>query len=161
MKHKKTHMRLFLIFSLLVTMIGLYHIGGADAYEQSGILEKTKDVFFYRGEITAAHNEESFGGDIVGKYFVMVNTDEVKVIAEFESSQNILEAWLVDMEKVWVEGKANCHFDEKGKLSHREIITPWIYDVIIITETSDANQHIPVGGSLLVKPQEHTSSKGF
>ena len=159
MKHKKTHMRLFLIFSLLVTMIGLYHIGDADAYEQSGILEKTKDVFFYRGDITEAHNEESFGGDIVGKYFVMVNTDEVKVIAEFESSQKALAAWLVDME---TDKKISIgHFDEKGKLYHQEILTPWIYDVIIITEVNDANQHIPVGGALLVKPQEHTSSKGF
>lgn len=40
-------------------------------------------------------------------------------------------------------------------------LTLWIYDIIIITEVNDVNQYIPVGGALLVKSPEHTSSKGF
>jgi len=52
------------------------------------------------------------------------------------------------------------HFNE-GKLYHQKIITPWIYDLIIITEVNHTDQYIPVGGALLVKPPEYTSSKGF
>lgn len=158
MKYKKINIRLFLVFSLLMTTIGLYYVSDVDAYEQSGILEETKDVFFYRGEITAAQDGEPFGGYVVGKYFVMVNTDEVKVIAELEFSQKVLEVWLVDME---TKEKKSIGYFEEGKLYHQEIITPWIYDVIIITEVNDANQYIPVGGALLVKSLEYTSSKGF
>lgn len=158
MKYKKINIRLFLVFSLLMTTIGLYYVSDADAYEQSGILQETKDVFFYRGEITAAQDGEPFGGDVIGKYFVMVNVDEVKTIAEFEFSQKVLELWLVDIETK--EKKSIGHFKE-GKLYHQEIITPWIYDIIIITEVNDANQYNTVGGALLVKPSEYTSSKGF
>lgn len=166
MKNELKCIGLLVILPLLLTTIGLFYIGDADGYKQSGVLEKTKDVFYYRGDLTTPLDEKAYGGDVVGKYFVMVNVDDVKIIAEFDnqpSKGKLLVGWLVDLQTGEMLNVG--HFDENEKLQYENTIIPWIYDLMIITEqsveTADSSQDLPVGGAVLIKPAGYTSDRSF
>ena len=126
-------------------------IGDADAYQRGGILDETKETFFFRGQLTQATENNPYGGDPVGDYFVQVNVNEVKVIANLDSSQSdgkVLEAWLVDY-----GGKPaiNLGTYEDNELSVSLQINEWIYEVIVISEVSEISNspENPVGGASL------------
>ncbi len=127
------------------------YIGTADAYQRGGIFEETKEAFFFRGQLTQATENNPYGGDPVGDYFVQVNVNEVKVISNLDSSQSdgkVLEAWLVDY-----GGKSSIKLGtyEDNELSASFQINEWIYKVIVIFEVSE-NSNSPgysVGGASL------------
>jgi len=145
----------------LVTVSG--NIGDADAYQQSGVLEETKETFFFRGQLTQATENNPYGGELLGDYFVQVNVNEIKVITNLGSSQldgKVLEAWLVDY-----GGKPaiNLGTYEDNKLSASLQINEWLYDVIVISEVSENSDSFenPIGGTALEKAPKYKSSKSF
>ncbi len=145
----------------LVTVSG--NIGEADAYQQSGVLEETKETFFFRGQLTQVTENNPYGGELLGDYFVQVNGNEVKVIANLGSSQSdgkVLEAWLVDYGG---RPAINLGTYEDNELTVSLQINEWVYDVIVISavsENSDSFEN-PVGGAALEKTSKHKSSKSF
>jgi len=126
-------------------------IGEADAYQRAGILEETKETFFFKGQLTQATENNPYGGDLVGDYFVQVNVNEVKVIANLDSSQSddkVLKAWLVDYGG---EPGINLGTFEDNELSVSLQINEWIYEAIVISEVSENSNspENPVGGASL------------
>jgi len=127
------------------------YIGTADAYERGGISEETKEAFFFRGQLTQATENNPYGGDPVGDYFVQVNVNEVKVISNLDSSQSdgkVLKAWLVDY-----GGKPgiNLGIYEDNELSVSLQINEWIYEAIVISEVpenSNSTEYVVGGASL-------------
>jgi hypothetical protein len=135
----------------------------AYGYQQSGIHEETKETFFFRGELTEVIENNPYGGEAVGDYFVQVNVNEVKVIANLDSSQSdgkVVEGWLVDY-----GGKPaiNLGTFEDNELSISLSINEWIYEAIVISEVSENSNSFenPVGGAALEKAPHHKSSKSF
>jgi len=151
MNQKIKYIGLFAILPLALIALTPDLIGDADAYQRGGIFEETKEAFFFRGQLTQATENNPYGGDPVGDYFVQVNVNEVKVIANLDSSQSdgkVLEAWLVDY-----GGKPaiNLGTYEDNELSVSLQINEWIYEVIVISEVSEISNspENPVGGASL------------
>jgi len=127
------------------------YIGTVDAYERGGISEETKEAFFFRGQLTQATENNPYGGDPVGDYFVQVNVNEVKVISNLDSTQSddkVLEAWLVDY-----GGKPGINLGtyEDNELSASLQINEWIYEAIVISEVpenSNSTENVVGGASL-------------
>jgi len=162
MKQQK-YLALFAIVPLLAFAFSANAENFAYGYQQSGINEETKETFFFRGELTQATENNSFGVDAVGDYFVQVNVNEVKVIANLDSSESdgkVVEAWLVDY-----GGKPaiNLGTFEDNELSISLPINEWIYEVIVISEVSENSNSFenPVGGAALEKAPKHKSTKSF
>ncbi len=148
---------------LLAFALGANPENLAYGYQQSGTLEETKETFFFRGQLTQATENNPYGGEAVGDYFVQVNVNEVKVIANLDSSQSdgkVVEAWLVDF-----GGKPaiNLGTYEDNELSVSLPINEWIYEVIVISEVSENSNSFenPVGGAALEKAPQYKSSKSF
>ena len=163
MKQISKYARLFAILPLVLIALTPDLIGDADAYQQSGVLEETKETFFFRGQLTQATEDFAYGGETLGDYFVQVNVNEVKVIANLDFSQSdgkVMESWLVDY-----GGKPaiNLGTYEDNELSVSVQINEWIYDVIVISEVSENSDSFenPVGGAALEKSPKHKSSKSF
>jgi len=163
MKQILKYARLLAILPLALIALTPDLISDADAYQQSGVLEETKETFFFRGQLTQATENIPYGGELLGDYFVQVNVNEVKVIANLGSSQSdgkVLEAWLVDY-----GGKPaiNLGTYENDKLTVSLQINEWVYDVIVISEVSENSDSFenPVGGAALEKTTKHKSSKSF
>ena len=162
MKQQK-FLALFAMAPLLAFALSANPENFAYGYQQSGIQEETKETFFFRGQLTQATENNPYGGDPIGDYFVQVNGNEVKVIANLDSSQSdgkVLEAWLVDY-----SGKPaiNLGTYEDNELSVSFQINEWIYEVIVISEVSE-NSNSPenlVGGASLEKTIKHKSNKSF
>ena len=163
MNQKMKYIGLFAILPLALIALTPDLISDADAYQQSGVLEETKETFFFRGQLTQATENNPYGGELLGDYFVQVNVNEVKVIANLGSSQSdgkVLEAWLVDY-----GGKPaiNLGTYEDNELSITLPINEWIYEVIVISEVSENSNSFenPVGGAALEKAPKHKSDKSF
>jgi len=163
MNQKIKYIGLLAILPLAMVALAPELIGDAYAYQQSGVLEETKETFFFRGQLTQATENNPYGGELLGDYFVQVNVNEVKVIANLGSSQldgKVLEAWLVDY-----GGKPaiNLGTYENNKLSASLQINEWVYDVIVISEVSENSDSFEnsVGGAALEKTSKHKSSKSF
>jgi len=163
MKQITKYIGLLAILPLALIALTPDLIGDADAYQQSGTLEETKETFFFRGQLTQATENSPYGGDTVGDYFVQVNVNEVKVIANLDSSQSdgkVLEAWLVDF-----GGKPaiNLGTYEDNELSVSLQINEWVYEAIVISEVSENSNSFenPVGGASLEKTIKHKSNKSF
>jgi len=138
-------------------------IGEVDAYQQSGVLEETKETFFFRGQLTQATENNPYGGETLGDYFVQVNVNEVKVIANLDSPQSdrkVMEAWLVDF-----GGNPAIYLGtfKDNELSASLQINEWIYEAIVISEVSENSNSFenPVGGAALEKAPKYKSSKSF
>jgi len=162
MKQQK-FLALFALAPLLAFALGANPENLAYGYQQSGTLEDTKETFFFRGQLTQATENNPYGGEAVGDYFVQVNVYEVKVIANLDSSQSdgkVVEAWLVDF-----GGKPaiNLGTYEDNELSVSLPINEWIYEAIVISEVSENSNSFenPVGGDALEKAPQHKSSKSF
>ncbi len=163
MKQITKYIGLFTILPLALIVLTPDLISDADAYQQSGVLEETKETFFFRGQLTQATENNPYGGELLGDYFVQVNVNEVKVITNLGSSQSdgkVLEAWLVDY-----GGKPaiNLGTYEDNELSASLQINEWVYDVIVISKVSENSDSFenPVGGAALEKAPKHKSSKSF
>jgi len=163
MKQTTKYIGMFVALSLVMIALAPNYIGDADAYQQSGVLEETRETFFFRGQLTQATENNPYGGEAVGDYFVQVNVNEVKVIANLDSSQSdgkALEAWLVDF-----GGKPAIYLGtyEDNELSGELQINEWIYEAIVISEVSENSNSFenPVGGAALEKAPKHKSSKSF
>ncbi len=154
---------MFAVLSLVMIALAPNYIGEADAYQQSGVLEETKETFFFRGQLTQATENNPYGGETFGDYFVQVNVNEVKVIANLDSPQSdrkVMEAWLVDF-----GGNPAIYLGtfEDNELSASLQINEWIYEAIVISEVSENSNSFenPVGGAALEKAPKHKSSKSF
>ena len=111
-----------------------------------------------KGDLTAPSGDAPFGGKFVGTFSISVdNGDHITVTTYIKntSSGMVQEGWLVDMDSGYKLslGKSN----DNGKLSFsQQMINPWIYDAIVITEEpiGDFNPapNVPVGGVLLETP---------
>ncbi len=163
MKQILKYAGLFAILPLALIALTPDLIGDADAYQQLRTLEETKETFFFRGQLTQATENNPYGGEAVGNYFVQVNVNEVKVIANLDYSQSdgkVVEAWLVDY-----GGKPaiNLGTYEDNELSVSLPINEWIYEAIIFSEVSENSNSFenPVGGAALEKAPHHKSSKSF
>ncbi len=149
-----------IVLGLVISPVALSE---AYAYERGGVLEETKDVFYFRGDITSPQDQKPYGGDVVGKYSVIVNVDFVKIIAEFENQSlegKVLEAWLVDFGG---ESTVTLGVFENNELTTSASIDEWKYEAIVISkvsETSSAPEN-PVGGAVLEKASKHKSNKSF
>jgi len=162
MKQQK-FLALFAIVPLLAFALGANPENLAYGYQQSGTLEETKETFFFRGQLTQATENNPYGGEAVGDYFVQVNVNEVKVITNLDSSQSdgkVVEAWLVDF-----GGKPaiNLGTYEDNELSVSLPINEWIYEAIVISEVSENSNSFenPAGGAALEKAPKYKSSKSF
>ncbi len=138
-------------------------IGDADAYQREGVLEDIKETFFFKGQLSQATEDLPYGGESLGDYVVQVNVNEVKVIANLDSSQfddKVMEAWLVDF-----GGKPaiNLGTFENSELTTLVQISEWVYEAIVITEVSKNSNYSEnqVGGAALEKTIKHKSSKSF
>ncbi len=161
MKQEINRIGTLVVLPLLLATTALYFIGEADAYQRGGVLEETNDVFYYRGDLTSPHDEKAYGGEVVGKYFVMVNVDEVKIIAEFDNQPSEGKVFEVSLVDIKTGERLSVGHLENGELDSDEIVESWIYDLIIINEaSSDSNQQASVGGAELTQPPKHTSSNG-
>jgi len=163
MNQKIKYIGLLAILPLAMVALAPDLIGDADAYQRGGILEETKEAFFFRGQLTQATDNNPYGGDPVGDYFVQVNVNEVKVISNLDSSQSdgkVLEAWLVDY-----SGKPaiNLGTYEDNQLNASLQINEWIYEVIVISEVSENSNspENPVSGAALEKAPKHKTNKSF
>jgi len=163
MNQKMKYIGLFAILPLALIVLTPELIGDADAYQRGGVLEETKETFFFKGQLTQATEDLPYGGETLGDYVVQVNVNEVKVIANLNFSQlddKVMEAWLVDF-----GGKPaiNLGTFENNELTVSLQINEWVYDVIVISEVSENSNSSenPVGGAALEKTTKHKSSKSF
>jgi len=163
MNQKMKYIGLFAILPLALIVLTPDLIGDADAYQRGGILEETKETFFFKGQLSQATEDLPYGGETLGDYVVQVNVNEVKVIANLDFSQSddkVMEAWLVDF-----GGKPaiNLGTFENNELTVSLQINEWVYDVIVISEVSENSDSFenPVGGAALEKTSKHKSSKSF
>ena len=162
MKQQK-FLALFAMAALSAVALSASTDNPAFGYQQSGIQEEIKENFFFRGELTQATENNPYGGETVGDYFVQVNVNEVKVITNLDSSQSdgkVVEAWLVDYGG---ESAINLGTFEDNELSITLTINEWIYEVIVISEVSDNSNSFedPVSGAALEKAPKHKSGKSF
>jgi len=135
----------------------------AYGYQQSGIQEETKETFFFRGQLTQPTENNPYGGEAVGDYFVQVNVNEVKVIANLDSSQSDgkgMVAWLVDFGG---EPAIFLGIFEDNELNTSVSINEWVYEAIILSEVSEnsSSSENPLGGAALEKAPKHKSTKSF
>jgi len=154
---------LFAILPLALIVLTPDLIGDADAYQRGGILEETKETFFFKGQLSQATEDLPYGGETLGDYVVQVNVNEVKVIANLDSSQSddkVMEAWLVDFGG---EPAINLGTFENSELTSLAPISEWVYEAIVIAEVSENSNSSenPAGGAALEKTTKHKSSKSF
>jgi len=162
MKQQK-FLALFAMAPLLAIAISANPENFAYGYQQSGLNEETKETFFFRGQLTQATENNPYGGDSVGDYFIQVNVNEVRVIANFDSSQSddkAMVAWLVDFGG---EPAIFLGIFEDNELTASIPINEWIYEAIILSEVSEnsSSSENPLGGAALEKASMHKSSKSF
>jgi len=163
MKQITKYIGLFAILPLALIVLTPDLIGDADAYQRGGVLEETKETFFFKGQLSQATEDLPYGGETLGDYVVQVNVNEVKVIANLDSSQlddKVMEAWLVDF-----GGKLaiNLGTFENSELTTLVQISEWVYEAIVIAEVSENSNSSenPAGGAALEKTTKHKSSKSF
>ncbi len=162
MKQQK-FLALFAMAALSAVALSASTDNPAFGYLKSGIQEEIKENFFFRGELTQATENNPYGGETVGDYFVQVNVNEVKVITNLDSSQSdgkVVEAWLVDYGG---NPAINLGTFEDNELSITLTINEWIYEVIVISEVSENSNSFedPVSGAALEKAPKHKSGKSF
>ena len=163
MKQSLRYIGLLAILPLALIVLTPDLIGDADAYQRGGVLDETKETFFFKGQLSQATEDLPYGGETLGDYVVQVNVNEVKVIANLDSSQlddKVMEAWLVDF-----GGKPaiNLGTFENSELTTLVQISEWVYEAIVITEVSENSNSSenPAGGAALEKTTKHKSSKSF
>ena len=105
---------------------------------------ETPSTIFLSGGLTSPAGEAPFGGDLVGDYFIRINENDVRILAEISdppSSGMVYEGWLVDPDSDYK--LSTGQFNERNMLFFaQEIVNPWIYNVLVITaepvgDTSD------------------------
>jgi len=163
MKQILKYTRLLAILPLALIALTPDLIGDADAYQRGGVLEETKETFFFKGQLSQVTEDLPYGGETFGDYVVQVNVNEVKVIANLDSSQfddKVMEAWLVDF-----GGKPaiNLGTFENSELTTLVQISEWVYEAIVIAQVSENSNSSenPAGGAALEKTTKHKSSKSF
>ncbi len=163
MNQKMKYIGLFAILPLAMIALTPDLIGDAYAYQRGGVLEETKETFFFKGQLSQATEDLPYGGETLGDYVVQVNVNEVKVIANLDFSQSddkVMEAWLVDF-----GGKPaiNLGTFENNELTTLVQISEWVYEAIVITEVSENSNYSEnqAGGAALEKTTKHKSSKSF
>ena len=162
MKQRKS-LALFAIVPLLAFAFSANAENFAYGYQQSGLNEETKETFFFRGQLTQATENNPYGGEAVGDYFIQVNVNEVRVIANLDSSQSdgkAMVAWLVDFGG---EPAIFLGIFEDNELTTSIPINEWVYEAIIVSEVSEnsSSSENPVGGAALEKTPNHKSNKSF
>ena len=162
MKQQKL-LALLAIAPLLAIAISANPENFAYGYQQSGLNEETKETFFFRGQLTQATENNPYGGDSVGDYFIQVNVNEVRVIANLDSSQSdgkAMVAWLVDFGG---EPAIFLGIFEDNELTTSIPINEWIYEAIILSEVLEnlSSSENPLGGAALEKAPMHKSTKSF
>ena len=162
MKQQK-FLALLAIAPLLAIAISANPENFAYGYQQSGLNEETKETFFFRGELTQLTENNPYGGETLGNYFVQVNVNEVKVITNLDSSESndkAMVAWLVDFGG---EPAIFLGIFEDNELTTSIPINEWVYEAIILSEVSEnsSSSENPLGGATLEKAPKHKSTKSF
>jgi len=162
MKQQK-FLALFAMAPLLAIAISANPENLVYGYQQSGIQEETKETFFFRGQLTQATENNPYGGETLGNYFVQVNVNEVKVITNLDSAESndkAMVAWLVDFGG---EPAILLGIFEDNELTTSIPINEWVYEAIILSEVSEnsSSSENPLGGAALEKAQKHKSTKSF
>ena len=152
---------IIVVLILLLFTFSAAYFTEADGYKQPGQLEKTPETFYIRGDLSAKTQEESYGGEIIGDFTIIVNVNNVKILASLDdySQHRVMEAWLVDSS---MDQILNAGTFDANKLFTSITIESWSYDVILITEKifeDQSDTDITIGGSHLEKEPEYKSCK--
>lgn len=155
------HIGIITVILLLFVIFIAAYLTEADGYKQSGQLEKTPQTFYIRGDLSEKTQEKFYGGDIIGEFTIIVNVNDVKILASLDdyTQHRIMDAWLIDSN---TDQMINIGTFDGNKLTNNITIKIWSYNVILITEKIyDENSKIdvPIGGSLLEKEPEYKSCK--
>ena len=149
------------VLSLLLIVFSAAYFTEADGYKQSGVLEKTPQTFYMRGDLTAKSENSSHGGYVIGNYMILVDSETVKVSVTLDHShKGIFEGWLMDLDS---DKMLKISVFDNNKLSSELTLDITPYDLIIITEKLESengnNVNASVGGALLEKAPKHQSCK--
>ena len=149
------------VLSLLLFVFSVAYFAEADGYKQSGVLEKTPQTFYMRGDLTAETEDSPYDGHVIGDYLIVVDTETVKVSATIDYSHTgIFEGWLLDLDS---DKMLKIGIFDNNKLSSELTLEIHPYDLIIITEklkSENGNKvDTPVGGALLEKVPKYQSCK--
>ena len=131
----------------------------ADALKTERGLE-TASTIFQGGDLTSPADDKPFGGDVVGDYFIRVNENDVRILAEINdppSSGMVYEGWLVDPDSDYKLSTGQFNDQSNILFFAQEFVNPSIYNVLVITEepigdTDPGPTLPPVGGVPLGAP---------
>ncbi len=132
----------------------------ADAIAPGQIGLETPSTIFLGGDITSPAGEAPFGGDVVGDYFIRINDNDVRILAEINdppSSGMVYEGWLVDPDSGYKLSTGQFNEQNNMLFFAQEIVNPSIYNVLVITaepigDTDPSPTLPPVGGAPLGAP---------
>ena len=130
----------------------------ADASHSTG--HETPGTVFFGGDITSPAGEAPFGGDTVGDYFIRINENDVRILAEINdppSSGMVYEGWLVDPDSDYKLSTGQFNEQSNVLFFAQEFVNLSIYNVLVITEepigdTDPGPTLPPVGGVPLGEP---------
>jgi len=131
----------------------------ADALKSEVGLE-TSSTIFLSGDLTSPAGGAPFGGDVVGDYFIRVNENDVRILAEINdppSSGMVYEGWLVDPDSDYKLSTGQFNEQNDMLFFAQEIVNPSIYNVLVITaepigDTDPSPTLPPVGAVPLGAP---------
>ena len=131
----------------------------ADALK-SEVGRETSNTIFQGGDITSPAGEAPFGGDVVGDYFIRINENDIRILAEINdppSSGMVYEGWLVDPDSGYKLSTGQFNDQTNILFFAQEIVNPSIYNVLVITaepigDTDPSPTLPPVGGVPLGAP---------
>ena len=132
----------------------------ADAIDPGKIGLETPSTIFLSGDITSPAGEAPFGGDTVGDYFIRVNENDIRILAEINDpppSGMVYEGWLVDPDSDYKLSTGQFNEQNNMLFFAQEIVNPSIYNVLVITaepigDTDPSPTLPPVGGVPLGLP---------
>jgi hypothetical protein len=148
MNSKRVAMSLAVIIGLAMSSIIILQT-------QTSVAQQVENI---KGDLTAPSDDKPFGGDNIGDFTLKLNGNNVNIAAQVDTSPsegNVLEGWLVDVEKDYKLSLGGV--DKNGKLSFSQnMVNPLTYNVLVITEEpdddTDPNAATPIGGSELQRP---------
>jgi hypothetical protein len=112
-----------------------------------------------QGLITRATGNDTFGGEEIGSYAIIHDNNKIQVSIGVDvqpsSTDNVLEAWLVDVRTGYYHSLGML--DSDGKLSLiQSMVNPYVYDQIVITEEPadnlNPNPTETIGGADIPSP---------
>jgi hypothetical protein len=140
---------ILVVLTLLLIIYSMAYFTEADGYKQSGVLEKTPQTFYMRGDLTAKTEDKPYGSHIIGDYLVIVDTETVKIAATLDNyfQKRIFVGWLLDSNS---DKMLKIGIFDNNKLTAKLTMDIKLYDAIIVTEklqSRTSTMDVPVGGA--------------